>query len=108
VLAAAVYFLLASDTNQSGAKTIISMTDEGYSPSTVTIKQGETIVFENNSSMDNWPASNIHPTHEIYSEFDPKRPIASGDSWSFTFDQAGIWRFHDHLTPSFVGTITVE
>lgn len=89
-------------------KIVINMTDDGFSPSTVNIKQGETVVFKNNGIRDHWPASAIHPTHQVYPEFDPKRPIVPGNYWSFTFDKKGIWRYHDHLNPTFFGTINVE
>ena len=68
------------------ADIIIHMTDQGFSPEKATIKQGQTIGFVNDGKDDRWPASNIHPTHEIYPQFDPKRPIAPNKSWNFTFD----------------------
>ncbi len=92
----------------AAGKTVISMTENGFSPSVINIKQGETVAFKNIGSQDHWPASAIHPTHQIYPEFDPKKPIAPRDSWPFTFTKKGIWRYHDHLNPGFAGTINVE
>ena len=91
-----------------GNVSVIDMTDRGFVHDKVTIKQGDTVVFENVGIEDHWPASNIHPTHQIYPEFDPKRPIPAGQSWSFTFEKIGIWRMHDHLSPQFTGAVTVE
>lgn len=85
----------------------ISMTDTGYSPSTLTIKNGDTVKFTNNGTKANWPASAPHPTHTDYPEFDPKQEIAVGQSWSFTFTKTGTWRFHDHLNATRFGSITV-
>jgi plastocyanin len=96
-----------SDAAEPAAVTI-EMKDKDYEPSNVTIKVGQTVAFMNSSQEDRWPASNIHPTHEIYSEFDPKQPVRPGEIWTFTFDKAGIWKFHDHLFPTQTGTITVE
>ena len=84
------------------------MKDMLYEPSNVTISRGTSIVFKNVGTRDRWPASDIHPTHGIYSEFDPRQPLPPGDSWTFRFDKTGVWRWHDHLEPSLVGTITVE
>lgn len=86
----------------------IHMDKNGFTPAEITIKKGQKIVFENKDSKDRWPASNIHPTHEIYSEFDPKKPVPPGGSWTFVFDKPGIWRMHDHLLPQQTGRITVE
>jgi plastocyanin len=86
----------------------IRMDDNKYDPETLTIRRGQAIRFTNADTKPYWPASNIHPTHEIYSEFDPKRAIPAGESWTFRFDQAGSWRMHDHLYPFIKGIITVE
>jgi hypothetical protein len=39
--------------------------------------------------------------------FDPGEGVAPRQSWSFTFAHAGVWDFHDHLTPRFVGRVLV-
>lgn len=83
------------------------MTTQGFEPKEITIQKGETVVFVNEAPEDRWPASNIHPTHEIYPEFDPKTKVAPGKSWQFTFDKAGTWKYHDHLIPTDSGTVTV-
>lgn len=88
-------------------KKIITITEDGYSPENIEVEQGTTVVFENESGPDRWPASNDHPTHLKYPEFDPKQAISAGDSWEFRFDQIGEWGYHDHLRPEIVGTIFV-
>lgn len=92
----------------SSAAIQVSMQNNSYAPLLLTIKQDETVLFINNASVNRWPASNIHPTHGIYPEFDPQKPISPGESWSFTFNKKGVWRFHDHLAPEVHGAITVK
>lgn len=87
---------------------VISYGAGGYTPSTITVELGETVTFRNDSTSNMWPASDNHPTHEIYPEFDPGRAIEPGQEWQFTFDQAGAWGYHDHLNPAVTGTIIVE
>lgn len=97
---------------------LISYTENGYEPSSVTIKKGQTVRFVNNhSSQETWPASAIHPTHGIYPEksasdclgssFDSCRGLKAGEFWEFTFDEVGAWRFHDHLHASKTGVVNV-
>lgn len=86
----------------------IQMKEEGYEPSAITVQAGKAVRFINSSSGNRWPASNIHPTHELYPEFDPKRELKPGESWTFTFRKPGKWRMHDHLFAYMKGTITVE
>lgn len=95
----------------SGARSnvyTIQLTEDGFMPSTITIAKGDTVVFTTSRGKPFWPASDLHPTHTIYQEFDPKEPVAPDKSWSFRFDKAGEWHFHDHLDSSFRGTITVR
>lgn len=95
---------------------IVTYTDAGYSPSSLEIKAGDTVVFKNESSRAMWPASAMHPTHADYpttggclgSAFDACQGVQPGDSWSFQLDIAGAWKYHDHLSPSHFGIITVE
>lgn len=103
-----LFFQLPSSTNSPAiGDHIISMTSEGFSPEEITIKKGQTVTWVNNTSEFLWPASNLHPTHGIYPEFDPREPIAPGESWSFTFQKVGTWRYHDHLRPIERGVIEV-
>lgn len=87
--------------------TVITLTKDGFKPSELTIKKGATVMFKNTTGNLYWPASNLHPSHLIYPEFDPQTPVAPTDTWSYTFEKVGEWRFHDHLSPYFTGTITV-
>ena len=82
--------------------------EERYEPREIRIKKGTTVTFSTTNNHKHWPASNIHPTHSIYSEFDPKRPLEADETWSFTFDQVGRWGLHDHLRPFYTGVIYVE
>ncbi len=85
----------------------ITFRQDGYRPTRLTVRVGDSVTFRNNSGKPFWPASNNHPIHELYPEFDPRKPIAPGESWQFTFTQEGKWRFHDHIYPEFRGTIMV-
>lgn len=107
---------------QEEADHVITYSDEGYSPAQVTIQQGDTVTFQNNSSRGMWPASDIHPTHQAYdgttmqehcqnpgaTTFDSCSAVEPGAEWSFTFTQAGTWRYHDHRRATDTGTIIVE
>ncbi len=86
----------------------VVLTEDGYKPEKITIKKGDTVTFTTKRNQFHWPASNLHPIHDIYPEFDPKEPVSSDKSWSFRFDKVGTWKFHDHLSPYYTGTIIVQ
>jgi hypothetical protein len=85
----------------------IEMSEAGFSPSQLEILAGDIVIFENTGQRDHWPASNVHPTHELYLDFDARRPIPPGGAWTFIFFRPGIWGFHDHLNPQNTGQIVV-
>ena len=82
--------------------------DRTFVPATVTIRPGETVVWTNEGDDLMWPASDVHPTHQEYSGFDARRPVARGASWSFTFARAGAWGYHNHMAPRAKGTVIVQ
>ena len=86
----------------------IVLTDDGYVPKESTITVGDTVVFRNETDHPFWPASNLHPSHRDYPEFDPREPVLADETWSFTFGQVGEWKFHDHLAPYYTGVIVVS
>ena len=71
-----------------------------FLPKRLEAPAGQTVTFVNESDAPMWPASNIHPTHEILPGFDAKSPIEPGESWTFVFEEVGFWRYHNHLSPS--------
>ncbi len=88
--------------------TEIDFNGKSFSPSTVTIKLGDIVIFRNKSQQNFWPASSVHPVHTDYPEFDTKAAIAPGKSFDFKFTKLGTWKFHDHLNPSSTGSIVVS
>ena len=85
----------------------VFLTEEGYVPSNITINKGEAIVFSSEIEGLYWPASNIHPTHALYREFDAREPLESNETWAFVFERVGEWKIHDHLNPVYKGVIRV-
>lgn len=111
-----------SSVNQPVPENIIVYSDSGYSPSKITIKTGDKVIFKNESSDKMWTASAVHPFHSVYSgtslekhcpdtegvSFDECEGIQPGESWSFKFDKKGEWGYHNHLETSHFGKIIVE
>ncbi len=105
-----ILFLKSNMTNgvsSTSTKVVVLMKADSFDPEILTIKRGTTVEFKNVDTNAHWPASDIHPTHTIYPEFDPQKPIDAGTSWSFIFEKVGSWKDHDHLVPSTRGVIIV-
>lgn len=86
----------------------VQMTKNGFSPAESRIKPGWTVEFVNSDTADHWPASGVHPTHQICPEFDPRSNITPGSVYSIQFTSPKTCPMHDHLNPSMTGKIIVE
>jgi plastocyanin len=104
------------------SEVIIKITANGFEPKEVEITKGTKVTWVNEQPNPSWPASAVHPTHEVYPGssikkcgtpeqekiFDACRGINQGESWSFVFNEIGEWYYHDHLNPSWKGEIIVK
>ena len=100
----------------------VKMSSSGFSPKTLKIRKGETVLFEAIDNSNRWPASAMHPTHTVYpgsglskcgtSEaekiFDACGSVKQGETFTFTFNEKGNWKYHDHLSSGTTGEIIVE
>lgn len=86
----------------------VSLGKDGYQPNLLRIRKGDYVKFSTTLNSDYWPASDPHPTHSLYPEFDPKHILKNYDVWTFRFGRAGTWAYHDHIDPSARGTVIVS
>ncbi len=93
--------------NEPESATVVIGEDGSFSPTAVKIQKGGKVIWINKSSRSIWPASAMHPTHLIYPEFDARKSIGPGESYSFEFERVGSWKYHNHLNTSSVGTVNV-
>ncbi|KKW11494.1 MAG: hypothetical protein UY50_C0012G0013 [Parcubacteria group bacterium GW2011_GWA2_49_9] len=89
-------------------ETVVTYDANGFSPKSITVKKGETVVFKNETGKPASVASNDHPNHLLYPEFDQYKTDQRGkDEFQFTFEKAGTWQYHDHLNAIMGGTVVV-
>lgn len=86
----------------------VQISDSGFLPAALAIQAGDTVNFVNIGKAPHWPASGVHPTHQLCPGFDPLSPLEPSQSWSFMFSAAKECPIHDHLNPSLRGKITVQ
>ena len=85
----------------------ITVMDAGFEPDSVTVKVGSKVKWINKTAATANVSSAQHPTHEVYpplnlGDFEP------GKSVSLIFNEAGTYKYHDHLNPTKFGTVIVE
>jgi len=81
----------------------VSIVDFAFNPATLTVSPGTTVVWTNTSPF---------TPHTVTS--DPGAPAAfngsvdAGETFSFTFAQAGVYHYHCAIHPTMHGTVVVE
>jgi plastocyanin len=94
-------------TSDQAAAATITYSDNGFSPSTVTVKSGDTILIKNTSSNPLQFDSDPHPAHTDDPELNVGE-IAPGSSGTVKVMTVGTHGYHDHLNPGQTGTIIVQ
>lgn len=92
---------------QTAAVATITYSGTGFSPSTTTVKSGDTVAIKNSSLQDMQMESNPHPLHTDDSDLNVGT-VGSNQTVTFTVTKKGTFGFHNHLNPSDTGTITIE
>lgn len=98
-----------------GFQALVSYTERGFEPHTLSVKRGETVRFINNSAQiqDLWVASHGSPypsSHDScgQSAFDSCISLRPLEFWEFTFTETGEWKYVNNLHKDFSGVIRVK
>ena len=87
---------------------VVVYTNDGFSPSVVKVKVGDSVTFRNDSNLSMWVASDPHPSHVNLPGFDALRGAVSGNTYMYTFTKVGTFGYHNHLRSTDRATIVVE
>lgn len=87
---------------------LVSITANSFVPATLTIKVGTTVTWTNQEDQEHWVASNPYPANTDLKGLNAGKKMVKGDSYSYTFDKAGTYNYHDDLSPTTNGTVVVE
>lgn len=86
---------------------VVTYTDSGFMPATITVKKGTVVTFRNESSGGMWTASAVHPTHQLLPGFDQKKSVSKGGTYEYTFAKVGTWKYHNHVNPTDTAAVVV-
>jgi plastocyanin len=94
--------------SSSSQNVMVEYSSKGFTPQSITIKEGQTVTWVNKDTDPLQVASNPHPTHTDYPPLNAVGLIQPGQSKSFTFPAAGHYGYHNHLEPSNTGEVIVQ
>lgn len=108
--ALAGYFLMNRGSSASESDTAqVVITAARFTPSTIKIKKGQSVAWVNQDGQAHQIASDPYPSEDLLPALNSQEPLARGESYTFTFDKAGTYTYHDHLNPlALRGTVIVE
>ncbi|MGD8373637.1 MAG: cupredoxin domain-containing protein [Candidatus Woesebacteria bacterium] len=87
----------------------VTITDDGTTPSAITIKSGESVTWINDSSSSHSLEITSPNIPRELEGFGSDEPILQEESYSFIFEAAGTFTYDDPSNPSLIqGTIVVE
>ena len=96
-------------TNSSNPPAYVSITSNGFDPATITIKPNKAVVWTNNDTKAHQVASDPYPSDNALAGFKSASAINNGQTYSFVFNKAGSYSYHDDKNPStFKGTVVVK
>ena len=73
------------------------------------IKAGQAVVWTNKDNAPHAVASDPYPTDNTLRQFNSLTNISPSDTYSFVFNKAGTYTYHDDRNPySFIGTVVVK
>src|SRR3989344_4626732 len=82
----------------SSAESVITYSNSGFSPSSLTVKSGDKVTIKNNSSGLVQFDSDPHPDHTDDTELNIGI-IGPGNSTTITVTKTGSHGYHNHLNP---------
>lgn len=100
ILAFGLWFAM-SVTPVRAADQAVAIEDFLFSPEDLTIEVGDTVTWTNLDSFSHTATSTSGPA-----SFDSGN-LATGDTFSFTFDTAGTYEYFCEIHPNMIGSITV-
>jgi len=100
ILAFGLWFAM-STTPVRAADQAVAIEDFLFSPGDLTIEVGDTVTWTNLDSFSHTATSTSGPA-----SFDSGN-LATGDTFSFTFDTAGMYEYFCEIHPNMIGSITV-
>src|SRR5687767_14229840 len=63
------------------ANALVTITKDGFTPSTIKVKVGNQVMFTNSDKSGHWIASDPHPTHTLLPGFDSEQSLGEGESF---------------------------
>ncbi len=87
----------------------VTLSKTGFVPRTISVQKGQSVKWTNSDTLPHRIAVDPHPTHTGLEGFDSEESITPKGTYTFTFEKAGTYTYHDETNPGKIqGTVIVE
>ncbi len=91
----------SSSSTPASSTNSVDISNYAFSPSSITVKKGTTVTWTNKDAV-------AHHLAETDGKNGPaSQDLNQGQTYSFTFDTTGTFKYHCAIHPSMTGTVTV-
>ncbi|HTB49227.1 MAG TPA: cupredoxin domain-containing protein [Verrucomicrobiae bacterium] len=90
------------------APAIVSITNTGFVPATVSIKIGQAVAWTNTDSSPHSVTSDDPRPMAGIPDPDSQTAISQNNTYDYVFDKAGIYSYHDDNNLAFRATVVVK
>jgi plastocyanin len=87
----------ATPTVKQSAK--VSINASGFIPATIEVAPGTQVTWTNSDKSSHQVAADPYPKNDSIPGFNSNMVLNSNESFSFTFEKAGTYRYHDNMHP---------
>ncbi len=91
----------------TNTQSTVTLSQNGFEPATLNVTAGTKVTWTNKSGGLGNISSDPHPIHTLW-PFLNLGSFADGASVSVTFDKAGTYTYHNHLSSAQKGTVVVK
>jgi plastocyanin len=77
----------------------VTITSTGFNPATISVAKGTTVTWKNADNARHQVASEPYPSHSNLEGLFSIEPLNTGDTYSYTFNEAGTFNYLDQLNP---------
>lgn len=89
--------------------TQVTITANGFSPATISIKKGQTVTWLNKDTNPHQPVTDPYPEENGLPGFADEGALTTGETYGYKFNKTGTFTYHDHLNPyRLKGTVIVK
>ncbi len=87
----------------------VAISDGKFVPQVIDVKIGTSVTWTNQENTGHWVASDPYPKNDALKSLNSKGPLQQNEAYTYTFDKAGTYTYHDDLQPlDLKGTVRVK